>query len=165
MQKIKKYKEIIIWKFFERNFARNCVKNGFFLQNNSVENSLICPRAKSSNHCLTELFSIYQNKHWTIRQRDDHIVVSSSNRIKSKIDWILIRSWSTLQRGWNIVSNDGQLQYWATFRQCYLLYIHKQEHVSFSSPKKDYQTAYEEKILCLFTVTLLFATQIFGSYG
>ena len=89
LQKIKKYKEIIIWKFFERNFARNCVKNGFFLQNNSVENSLICPRAKSSNHCLTELFSIYQNKHWTIRRRDDHIVVPSSNRIKSKIDWIL----------------------------------------------------------------------------
>ena len=25
-----------------------------------------CPRANSSNHCLTELFSIYQNKHWTI---------------------------------------------------------------------------------------------------
>ena len=88
LQKIKKYKEIIIWKIFERNFARNCVKNGFFLQNNSVENSLICPRAKSSNHCLTELFSIYQNKHWTIRRRDDHIVVPSSNRIKSKIDWI-----------------------------------------------------------------------------
>ena len=27
-----------------------------------------CPRAKSANHCLTELFSIYQNKHWTIRR-------------------------------------------------------------------------------------------------
>ena len=92
LQKIKKYKEIIIWKNFERNFARNCVKNGFFLQNNSVENSLICPRAKSSNHCLTELFSIYQNKHWTIRWRDDHIVVPSSNRIKSKIDWIQVMS-------------------------------------------------------------------------
>ena len=108
----------------------------------------------SLSYCLTDLFPIYQYKHWTIRRWDDHIVVSSSNRIKSKIDWILIRSWSTLQRGWNIVSNDGQLQYWATFRQCYLLYIHKQEHFSFSSPKKDYQTAYEEKILCLFTVTL-----------
>ena len=89
LQKIKKYKEIIIWKNFERNFARNCVKNGFFLQNNSVENSLICPRTKSANHRLTELFSIYQNKHWTIRRRDDHIVVPSSNLIKSKIDWIV----------------------------------------------------------------------------
>ena len=48
-----------------------------------------CPRAKSSNHCLTELFSIYQNKHWTIKRRDNHIVVSSSNHIKLKIDWIL----------------------------------------------------------------------------
>ena len=69
----------------------------FFFQNNSVENSLICPRAKSSNHCLTELFSIYQNKHWTIRRRDDHIVVPSSNRIKSKIDWIFV--YSSLEYG------------------------------------------------------------------
>ena len=49
-------------------------------------NSLKCPRAKSANHCLTELFSIYQNKHLNIRRRDDHIVVPSSNRIKLKID-------------------------------------------------------------------------------
>ena len=87
LQKIKKYKEIIIWKNFERNFARNCVKNGFFLQNNSVENSLICPKNKSASHCPTELFPIYPNNHWTIRQRDDHIVIPSSNRIKLKIDW------------------------------------------------------------------------------
>ena len=71
---------------FEWNFPRNCVKNGFFFQNNSVENSLICPRAKSANQCLTELFPMYQNKHWTIRQRDDHIVVPLSNRNKLKID-------------------------------------------------------------------------------
>ena len=37
-------------------------------------------------HCLTELFSIYQNKHGTIRRRDDHIVVQSSHRNISKID-------------------------------------------------------------------------------
>ena len=85
--KIKKYKEIIIWKNFERNFARNCVKNGFFLQNISVENSLICPKNKSASHCPTELFPIYPNNHWTIRRRYDHIVVPSSNRIKLKIDW------------------------------------------------------------------------------
>ena len=48
-----------------------------------------CPRSKSANHCLTELFSIYQNKHWTIRRRDDHIVFPSSHRIISKIDWFL----------------------------------------------------------------------------
>ena len=46
-----------------------------------------CPRAKSANHCLTELFSIYQNKHWTIRRWDDHIVVPLSHLIKSEIDW------------------------------------------------------------------------------
>ena len=68
------------------NFARNCVKNGFFFQNNSVENSLVCPRTKSASHCLTELFPIYQNKHWTIRRRDDHILVQSSHRNISKID-------------------------------------------------------------------------------
>ena len=48
--------------------------------------SLICPKAKSATHCLTELFSIYQNKHCTTRRRDDHIVISSSQRIISKID-------------------------------------------------------------------------------
>ena len=77
---------MIIWKKIEMNFARNCVKNGFFFQNSSLENSLICP-TKSASHCPTELFPIYPNNHWTIRRRDDHIVVPSSNRIKSKIDY------------------------------------------------------------------------------
>ena len=27
-------------------------------------NSLKCPKSKSLSHCLTELFPIYQNKHW-----------------------------------------------------------------------------------------------------
>ena len=58
----------------------------FFFQNSSVENSLICPRTKSASHCLTELFPIYQNKHWTIRRRDDHIIVQSSHCNISKID-------------------------------------------------------------------------------
>ena len=40
----------------------------------------------SAVHCLTELFSIYQNKHGTIRRRDDHIVVQSSHRNIFKID-------------------------------------------------------------------------------
>jgi hypothetical protein len=89
--KDKKYKEIIIWKIFENNFARNCVKNGFFFfQKKSVENSFICPRNKSASHCPTELFPIYPDIHWTIRRRDDHIVVPSSNRIKFKIDWFLV---------------------------------------------------------------------------
>ena len=57
-----------------------------FFQNNSVKNSLKCPRTKSASHCLTEIFPIYQNKHWTISRRDNHIVVPLSNRIKLKID-------------------------------------------------------------------------------
>ena len=48
---------------------------------------MICPKAKSATHCLTELFSIYQNKHGTIRRRDHHIVVQSSHRNIFKIDW------------------------------------------------------------------------------
>ena len=52
-------------------------------------NSLICPKAKSATHCLTELFSIFQNKHGIIRRRDDHIVVQSSHRNIFKIDWFL----------------------------------------------------------------------------
>ena len=62
----------------------------FFFKNNSVENSLICPRTKSASHCLTKLFPIYQNKHWTIRRRDNHIVVQSSHRNISKIDGFFI---------------------------------------------------------------------------
>ena len=83
---------MIIWKKFEKNFARNCVKNDFFFfQKKSVENSLICPKNKSASHCPTELFPIYPNIHWTIRRRDDHIVVPSSNSIKLKIDWIQLK--------------------------------------------------------------------------
>ena len=48
---------------------------------------MICPKAKSATHCLTELFSIYQNKHGTIRRRDDYIVVQSSHHNIFKIDW------------------------------------------------------------------------------
>ena len=58
----------------------------FYFQSNSVKSNFICPKAKSATHFLTELFPIYQNKHWTIRQRDDHIVVQSSQGNISKID-------------------------------------------------------------------------------
>ena len=51
-------------------FCKKLWKKWIFFQNNSVENSLICPRTKSASHCLTELFPIYQNKHRTIRPSD-----------------------------------------------------------------------------------------------
>ena len=57
----------------------------FYFQSNSVMNSLKCPKSKSLSHCLTELFPIYQNKHWTIRWWDDHTVVPFSHRIILKI--------------------------------------------------------------------------------
>ena len=63
-----------------------CKKWIFSLQNNSVENIFICPKTKSATHCLTELLPIYENKHWTIRRRDGHIVVPSSNCNILKID-------------------------------------------------------------------------------
>ena len=44
---------------------------------NRVWNALSC--------CLTELFPIYQNKHWTIRRRNDRSVDPSSHRIILKI--------------------------------------------------------------------------------
>ena len=74
-------------------FCKKLCKKWIFFQNNSVENSLICPRTKSASHCLTELFPIYQNKHWTIRRRDDHIVVQSSHLNIFKIDWFLVYWW------------------------------------------------------------------------
>ena len=49
----------------------------FYFQGNSVMNSLKCPNAKSLSHCLTELFPIYQNNIWTIRQWDNHTIVPS----------------------------------------------------------------------------------------
>ena len=38
-------------------------------------------KSKSLSHCLTELFPIYQNKHWTVRRQDNHSVNPSSHRI------------------------------------------------------------------------------------
>ena len=81
----KRNKEIIIWNNFQRNFARNCVKSRILFSRNSVKNSLICPKAKSATHCLTKLFPIYQNTHWTIRQQDNHTFVPLSHHIILKI--------------------------------------------------------------------------------
>ena len=53
-------------------------------------NYLKCPKSKSLSHCLTELFSIYQNKHWTIRRRDDRSVDLSSHHIILKIVRFLV---------------------------------------------------------------------------
>ena len=79
------------------NFARNCVKMEFFFQSNSIMNSLKCPKSKSLSHCLTELFPIYQNKHWTIRRQDDCFVDPSCHRIILKIVRFQIK-WSALSR-------------------------------------------------------------------
>ena len=71
------------------NFARNCVKMEFFFQSNSIMNSLKCPKSKSLSHCLTELFPNYQNKHWTIRRRNDRFANPPFHRIILKIDGFL----------------------------------------------------------------------------
>ena len=57
----------------------------FYFQSNSVMNNLKCPRSKWLSHRLTELFPIYQSKHWTIRQQDDHSVDPSCHWILSLI--------------------------------------------------------------------------------
>jgi hypothetical protein len=54
-----------------------------------VMNSLKCPESKSLSHCLTELFLIYQNKHWTIRRRNDRFVNPPFHRNLLKIDGFL----------------------------------------------------------------------------
>ena len=63
----------------------------FNFQINSVKNSLKCPNAKPSIHCLTKLFPIYQKNNWTIRQWDDETIVPPTNRIMLKIVGFLIR--------------------------------------------------------------------------
>ena len=47
--------------------------------------SLKCPKSKLLSHCLTELFPIYQNKHWAIRLQDNSSVDTLSHRIILKI--------------------------------------------------------------------------------
>ena len=47
----------------------------FDFQSNYVMNSVKYPYVKSLSHCLTELFPIYQNNIWTIRQWDNHTIV------------------------------------------------------------------------------------------
>ena len=74
-------------KYFKLSFFISFFENIYIFLN--LSNSLICPNTKSATHCLTELLPIYENKHWTIRRRDDHIVVPSSNCNILKIDWIL----------------------------------------------------------------------------
>ena len=65
----------MIWNNFERKFCKKmCKKIEFYFQSNSVMNSLKCPKSKSLSHCLNELFPIYQDKYWTIRQQDDRSV-------------------------------------------------------------------------------------------
>ena len=95
----------------------------FYFQSNSVMNSLKCPRAKSTNHCRTELFSIYQNKHWTIRRRDNHIVVPSSHHIKLKIDWFHIKIFGLIGKGTDETPNvtcNSKIQILFPFtKQCF----------------------------------------------
>ena len=62
----------------------------FYFQSNSVMNSLKCSKSKSLSHCLTELLPIYQNKHGTIRRRDDCSVDPSSHRIILNIVGFLV---------------------------------------------------------------------------
>ena len=59
----------------------------FYFQSSSVKNSLICPKAKSATHCLAKLFPIYNNKHWIIRQRDNH---TQSSHCQTVLYWRLL---------------------------------------------------------------------------
>ena len=63
-------------------------------------NSFICPKTKSATRCLTELFPIYQNKHWNIRQLDNHTFVPLSYRIILKIVGFLYSGWETNVKYW-----------------------------------------------------------------
>ena len=62
----------------------------FYFQSNSVMNSLKCPKSKSLSHCLTELFPIYRNKHWTIRRWNNRFVDPPFHRIILKIEGFVI---------------------------------------------------------------------------
>ena len=60
---------------FEWNFARNCAKNGFFFQNNSVGNSLICPRTSQQT---TVPLNYSQSIQIFIGPSDGGTIISSS---------------------------------------------------------------------------------------
>ena len=52
---------------------------------------MICPKTNSATHCLTNLFPMYQNRHWTIKRQDDHSVDPSPHHIILRIVGFLIR--------------------------------------------------------------------------
>ena len=51
---------------FFYNLEKTMIKKLFII-------NLICPKAKSAKYCLTKLFPIYHNKHWTIKRWQDNI--------------------------------------------------------------------------------------------
>ena len=58
----------------------------FYFQSNFEKNNFKCPKTKSSTHCLTVLFLIYQNNNWTINGGTyNHTIFTSSHRIILKI--------------------------------------------------------------------------------
>ena len=90
------------------NFARNFVKKiELYFQSNSVMNGLKCPKSKSLSNCLTELFPIYQNKHWTIRRQKDRFVNPSFHRIMLNIIWFLVILIGQAVTNWPIKASSG----------------------------------------------------------
>ena len=62
-----------------------CIQSRAALLKCQCSNSLTCSKTKSETHCLTKLFSIYQNKHWTIKRREDRSIGPTSHHIILKI--------------------------------------------------------------------------------
>ena len=80
---------------------------------------MTCPKTKSATHCLTDLFSIRQNKHWTIRRRDNRFVDQSSHCILFKIvgflnTSLLLLSYCFFFKAFNLVDN-ASLVFFARF--------------------------------------------------
>ena len=87
-------------------------------------NNLKCPKLLS--HCLTELFPIYQNKHWTIRRQDNCSVDLLSHHIILKIVRFQYTIFHVLQAStyfW--VANPLCRQFLPPRKQYYRIYLHK----------------------------------------
>ena len=95
----------IVWKYF---FSKAIL----------LMNSLKCPRSKLLSHCPTELFPIYQNKHWTILQWDSRSLDPSSHYIILKIVgffvsclvwsglvWLLLKTFSDSDRAASLLGS------------------------------------------------------------
>ena len=84
-----------------------------------------------SSCCLTEIFPIYQNKHWTIKHRDDCSGDPTSHRIISKIVRLLKTSVTCKPRVKSSILSEGNIFPFLTLIITLKFFVLKEKHYYF----------------------------------